>query len=82
MNQSKIIIMIVALIALLILGVSSMFIINEGRQAIITQFGRPIGKPYTQAGLYFKTPFLQEVRYVDKRILSWGRLPQPDSNKG
>ena len=76
MNQSKkIIITIVALITLLIFGVSSIFILNEGRQAIITQFGRPIGKPYTQAGLYFKAPFLQEVRYVDKRILSWDGYP-------
>ena len=51
------------------------FIIPEGRQAIITEFGRPIGRPITQAGLHFKVPFIQDVRYVDKRILSWDGHP-------
>ena len=51
------------------------FIIPEGRQAIITEFGRPVGKPITQAGLHFKVPFIQDVRYVDKRILSWDGHP-------
>lgn len=54
---------------------SSFFVIREGQQAIITQFGLPVGTPYTRAGPYFKTPFIQEVRYVDKRILSWDGYP-------
>ena len=76
MNRTNtVIVMIMALIVLAILGVSSSFIITEGQQAIITQFGRPIGKTHTKAGLYFKAPFLHEVRYVDKRILSWDGYP-------
>ena len=47
----------------------------EGRQAIITQFGKPVGDPIVNAGLHFKMPFVQEVRYVDKRILSWDGFP-------
>ena len=66
---------IVPTILILILGKSSLFIVMEGRQAIITQFGRPIGKAYTNAGIYLKAPFLHEVRYVDKRILSWDGFP-------
>lgn len=54
---------------------ASFFIVNEGQQAIITQFGRPIGNPVTQAGFHFKTPFIHEIRYVDKRILSWDGYP-------
>ncbi|MGB0453151.1 MAG: protease modulator HflC [Bacteriovoracaceae bacterium] len=54
---------------------SSFYIIQEGRQAIITQFGQPIGEPIVEAGARFKTPFIQEVRYVDKRILSWDGFP-------
>lgn len=54
---------------------SSAYIVTEGRQAIITQFGKPVGEPITQAGLHFKNPFTQKVRYVDKRILSWDGYP-------
>ncbi|WP_127718340.1 protease modulator HflC [Halobacteriovorax sp. HLS] len=60
---------------LLVLGKSTIFIVNEGNQAIITEFGKPVGKPITNAGLHFKKPFVQEVRYVDKRILSWDGMP-------
>lgn len=59
----------------LILGKSSFFVLKEGRQAIITRFGKPIGKPITEAGLHFKKPFLEEARFVDKRILSWDGFP-------
>ncbi len=54
---------------------SSAFVVTEGRQAIKTQFGRPIGQPVTEAGLHFKMPFIQDVRYVDKRILTWDGDP-------
>ncbi len=64
-----------ALLATLILMAQGFYTLNEGRQAIITQFGRPIGDPITNAGLHFKTPFLQKVQYVDKRILSWDGFP-------
>lgn len=62
-------------IVLLIASFSSMYIIPEGRQAIITQFGRPIGQPVTDAGLHVKLPFIQKIQYVDKRILSWDGYP-------
>jgi membrane protease subunit HflC len=39
-------------------------------QALITEFGQIQGKPITKAGLRFKLPY-QDVRYFDKRILTW-----------
>jgi membrane protease subunit HflC len=67
------------IIPLIIIGAivvkGSYFIVKEGRQAIITRFGKPIGEPITQAGLHFKKPFLEEARFVDKRILSWDGDP-------
>ncbi|MCY4643458.1 MAG: protease modulator HflC [Bacteriovoracales bacterium] len=54
---------------------ASLFVLNEHQQAIITQFGKPVGKPITKAGLHFKLPIVQEVRYVDKRILNWDGDP-------
>jgi membrane protease subunit HflC len=54
---------------------NAFFVLPEGKQAVITQFGRPVGKPITAAGLQFKTPFIQEVTFFDKRILIWDGDP-------
>lgn len=51
------------------------FILPEGQQAVITQFGAPVGEPLTEAGLKFKTPFIQHVQFFDKRILIWNGDP-------
>jgi len=50
---------------------NSMFIINEKEQAIITQFGKPIGDPVVESGLKFKLPFVHTVLKFDKRVLEW-----------
>lgn len=65
----------VIIFLLLILGKSTFYVLNEGRQAVITEFGKPVGAPVTQAGLHFKLPFVQETRFVDKRILTWDGMP-------
>ena len=62
-------------IAILLSLWSGMYIVTEGRQAIITQLGKPVGEPINEAGLYFKIPFIQETKFVDKRILTWDGLP-------
>ncbi|MCI5124240.1 MAG: protease modulator HflC [Candidatus Electrothrix sp. AR5] len=51
------------------------YILREGKQAVITQFGAPVGKSETTAGLKFKVPFIQHVRYFEKRILIWDGDP-------
>ena len=64
------------LLALILIGiVSSAYLVPEGRQAVVTQFGRPIGDPVTKAGMHLKMPFIQSVQYVDKRILTWDGYP-------
>ena len=45
------------------------YIINEGQQAVITRFGG-IVNTHTQAGLYFKIPFIDQVIMYPKLILS------------
>jgi membrane protease subunit HflC len=47
------------------------FIVLETEQVIITQFGKPVGEPITQAGLHLKLPLIQEVHSFDKRVLEW-----------
>jgi membrane protease subunit HflC len=62
-----------ALVAVIVLVVlrSSIYTLSETEQAVITQFGKPVGEPVTRAGLHFKTPFVQEVNRFEKRILEW-----------
>ena len=48
---------------------------DEVEQVIITQFGKPVGKPIVEAGLKFKVPFIQEVNPIDKRVLEWDGAP-------
>ncbi|WP_259780999.1 protease modulator HflC [Aestuariispira ectoiniformans] len=54
---------------------SSIYTVGEVEQAIITQFGKPVGVPVTTAGLKFKLPFIQEVNSIDRRVLEWDGNP-------
>lgn len=62
-------IIIAALFAIVLLN--SIYILDETKQAIVTQFGKPVGDPRTEPGLNFKVPFLHKVQFFDKRYLEW-----------
>jgi len=47
------------------------FILEEGKQVVVTQFGAPVGDPVTDAGLHFKMPFIQHVEIFEKKIQIW-----------
>ena len=64
-------IILIIVLAVLIIGYGSIYIINEAEQAVVTQFGKPVGGAITDAGLHFKTPIIQTVIKFDKRILEW-----------
>ena len=55
--------------------VGSIYAVGEVEQAIITQFGEPVGAPVTTAGLKVKVPFIQDVNLIDKRVLEWDGNP-------
>ncbi len=59
------------LIVAALLLFSSAYTVLETEQVIVTQFGRQIGAPVTEAGLHWKTPFIQTVNRIEKRILRW-----------
>ncbi len=69
-TRMKVVFTFVSGFVLLLLFYSGTFIVNEGSQVVITQFGKIIGSPYTEAGLYFKIPFLWKANYFDKRIFN------------
>ena len=65
------------IIAIVVLVFLSVIIVKEVNQAIILQFGDPkriITKP--KPGLNFKIPFIQNVVYLDKRILNLDTPPE------
>jgi modulator of FtsH protease HflC len=49
----------------------STYVIDQSEQAIVVQFGEPVGSLVNTPGLHWKLPFVQDVRRFDKRILSW-----------
>ncbi|MFZ9996149.1 MAG: protease modulator HflC [Pelagibacteraceae bacterium] len=63
---------------IIVLGVvlfQSAFIVQEINQAIVLQFGNP-KRIITDAGLKFKLPFIQNVVYLDKRVLNLDNPPE------
>ncbi len=70
---------LIAIAAVLGIGayvmMSSFYTVSEVEQAIITQFGKPVGEPITTAGLKMKVPFIQEVNPIDRRVLEWDGNP-------
>jgi membrane protease subunit HflC len=70
----KVVLGAVALTILFVLA-GTFYTLEEGQQAVIVQFGRPVGVPVTTAGLHVKLPFVQEVRRFEKRLLIWDGDP-------
>ncbi len=70
MSPRAIIFSIAALLVLIVAG-GSIYTVRETQTVILTQFGRPVGEPVSEPGLHFKTPFIQEVNRIEKRVLEW-----------
>jgi len=65
----------VIVVLLILIGLNSMFVVNEGQNALLLQFGRIVRTDY-QPGLHFKIPLLQQVMRFDNRILSLDAQPE------
>jgi membrane protease subunit HflC len=61
---------VAALFLVLVLG-GAFYTVRETDTVILTQFGRPVGEPITSPGLHWKTPFVQEVHRLEKRLLDF-----------
>ena len=76
-------VLLVVVIVGVLLGLSgAAYVVFETEQAIITQFGKPVGEPVTDPGLHFKIPIIRKVHRFDKRFLEWdgkaNQLPTKD----
>ena len=68
-----ILVVVIALAAIVLSG--AFYVVGEGEQVVITQFGKPVGDPDRDAGLRLKLPFIQRVNRFEKRILKWDGSP-------
>ena len=69
----KILLPVIGVIA--VVAFFSIFIVKEVNQAIVLQFGDP-KKIILKPGLNFKLPFIQNVVFLDKRILNLDAPPE------
>jgi len=67
-------IIVFVIIAVIVIAQGGFYIVNEAEQAIVTQFGKPVGE-ISYPGLHFKLPFIQDVTRFEKRILKWDGDP-------
>ncbi len=81
--RTPLIIAAIVAFALLFIVSGGVYTVHETQQVIVTQFGKPVGEPVTEAGMHFKIPFVQEVNRIDKRILEWDgqRTEMPTKDK-
>jgi membrane protease subunit HflC len=73
MKLPKFLIPVIVLIGVIMF--QAVFVVKEIDQAIVLQFGNP-KKIITEAGLKFKLPFIQNVVFIDKRILNLDNAPE------
>ncbi len=66
-------VIVVALVALVIAG--PFFILNEGEQAVVVRLGK-ITTVHRDAGLKFKSPFVDNVVKFPKKLMPWDGEPQ------
>ncbi|MFA5515352.1 MAG: protease modulator HflC [Desulfuromonadales bacterium] len=70
--KKQLLLVVGVIIVLILLG--GVYVVEEGEQALITQFGKPVGDT-KQAGIHFKLPVVQDVRRFQKRIIKWDGDP-------
>jgi len=69
--MSRVVASLIAAVAVvgLITAATALYTVDETESAVVLQFGNPVAS-ITEAGLNVKTPFIQNVRYFDSRVLN------------
>ena len=64
-------IILLFVVTVLLFVTGTIYTVREDKQVILTQFGKPVGEPVSEAGLHFKVPFVVKVNEIEKRVLAW-----------
>ncbi|HJP22300.1 MAG TPA: protease modulator HflC [Alphaproteobacteria bacterium] len=70
MSRRTLAILAVIVLAIGVVTFSSLYTVHQTRQALVLQFGEP-KRVVTVPGMHVKIPFIQEVIYIDRRILAY-----------
>jgi len=80
--KSKLFISIAVVVVAVLFLFTSAYVVDETEQVVVTQFGKVVGIPKKESGLYFKIPFIQNTTYFPKNLLEWdgdpGQIPTLD----
>ncbi|MDD2604884.1 MAG: protease modulator HflC [Desulfobacteraceae bacterium] len=80
MKTKGIIIAVIVVVGLFLF--TAAYVVDETEQVVVTQFGKVVGEPKTEPGLYFKLPVIQQATYFPKNLLQWdgdpGQIPTLD----
>ena len=80
MKPKTLLSLVVIIIIAIPLASNVFYTVREDEQVVITQFGEAI-KTTNEAGLQIKTPFIQKVQRMEKRILEWDGSPNEITTK-
>ncbi len=70
MNSRSLIVFSIPLLVLFGILMGSLFVVQQTQQTLVLEFGK-LMRVIKEPGLYFKIPFLQNVRSYDNRILDF-----------
>ena len=72
---------IIIVVILIIAVFAAAYVVDETEQ-VITRFGKAVGDPKKEPGLYFKIPWFEKANYFPKNLLEWdgdpGQVPTLD----
>jgi membrane protease subunit HflC len=80
--KSKAPLLIIPLVIIAFILLNGFYTVDETEQVVVTQFGKVVGSPKKDPGLYFKIPFLQNANEFPKNLQEWdgdpGQIPTLD----
>lgn len=81
MKSKGLIIVVLIIVGLLVIS-GGVYTVDETEQVVVTQFGKVVGEPKKDPGLYFKLPVIQYVNRFPKNLQQWdgdpGQIPTLD----
>ena len=76
MKKAQITILVVVVLAVIfIVAFGPLFVVQEGEQVVVVRFGKIVAT-HTDAGLKWRSPFIDTVIKYPKKLLSWDGEPQ------